>query len=731
MNIIEKTKNIENLVARYNLSVNDIKDKFSILKSSDLEKELDRMQDENRTLRIGVIGRVKSGKSSILNALFFNGENILPKAATPMTAALTILEYGKNLEAKVKFYTQSDIDDIKSNYEKYEKLKKEKTQNEIKKLIERKRLKIDELNQQEKDELKQKAEKIAEKELKNDIVLSSYFQQYEDIKNSSVSLNDFEKEEIITANNMEELNKKLLNFVGANGKFTSFTKSVTLKINEKRLENISVIDTPGVNDPIVSREEKTKDLLKTCDVVLVVSPSGQFLSSEDTNLLHRITKKDGIREIYLVASQVDSQLFGDVKEKNNGVFHNALESISKSLTTQQNRVIEELQQEYLKDLAKNKVILTSSVAFAMCKKFNNQGSWDENTKHAWGNLISNYPDFFNNTDSALLNLQKLANIETIENIISKVRDKKDEILKQKKEEFTSNKLRNLEDYIKAIDEMIEENINNIKNTDIKELEAKSKEMEKRKSLAIEKVNEAYDDSVENFELNLKDLLYEKSESFFRKLSDDVQNSEGSEEYSYQVKDNDFWNLWGLFGDKYQTKYSTRTTVKAGFVRNSIDETVSEVENLIDIEYKRNILEWKKNIYKVVISSARSVVGDEILDANIISRTIRGVLSNIKYPDINYNNDLPKELKKSGVLKGYEAENFISAVRDYAANLKGRVKNDIKNSVSMLKNSIQNNNIGENIFSKYDEEIKELIEDLNNKEQALERFEKIQKDLKNA
>lgn len=132
MNIIEKTKNIENLVARYNLSVNDIKDKFSILKSSDLEKELDRMQDENRTLRIGVIGRVKSGKSSILNALFFNGENILPKAATPMTAALTILEYGKNLEAKVEFYTQSDIDDIKSNYEKYEKLKKKKLKMNLK-----------------------------------------------------------------------------------------------------------------------------------------------------------------------------------------------------------------------------------------------------------------------------------------------------------------------------------------------------------------------------------------------------------------------------------------------------------------------------------------------------------------------------------------------------------------------------------------------------------------------
>ena len=46
-------------------------------------------QSENRKLRIGVIGDVKAGKSSFLNALFFNGEDILPKACTPMTAALT------------------------------------------------------------------------------------------------------------------------------------------------------------------------------------------------------------------------------------------------------------------------------------------------------------------------------------------------------------------------------------------------------------------------------------------------------------------------------------------------------------------------------------------------------------------------------------------------------------------------------------------------------------------
>lgn len=48
---------------------------------------------ENRKLNIGVVGQVKAGKSSFLNTLLFNGQEILPKASTPKTATLTKMEY--------------------------------------------------------------------------------------------------------------------------------------------------------------------------------------------------------------------------------------------------------------------------------------------------------------------------------------------------------------------------------------------------------------------------------------------------------------------------------------------------------------------------------------------------------------------------------------------------------------------------------------------------------------
>ena len=51
-----------------------------------------KLIEEGDTLQIGIVGQVKAGKSSFLNALFFDGENILPRASTPTTAGLTILE---------------------------------------------------------------------------------------------------------------------------------------------------------------------------------------------------------------------------------------------------------------------------------------------------------------------------------------------------------------------------------------------------------------------------------------------------------------------------------------------------------------------------------------------------------------------------------------------------------------------------------------------------------------
>ena len=97
MNIIELANKIEDIVIKNDLieTASFLQNNYAISKSSELEKSIKEKEDEGRVLKLGILGRVKAGKSSLLNALVFNGNDVLPKAATPMTAALTILQYGE------------------------------------------------------------------------------------------------------------------------------------------------------------------------------------------------------------------------------------------------------------------------------------------------------------------------------------------------------------------------------------------------------------------------------------------------------------------------------------------------------------------------------------------------------------------------------------------------------------------------------------------------------------
>ncbi|WP_390578327.1 dynamin family protein, partial [Helicobacter pylori] len=146
------------------------------------------------------------------------------------------------------------------------------------------------------------------------------------------------------------------------------TKAVEISLNNLNLKNLEIIDTPGVNDPIVSREERTKALLKDCDVVFIVSPSGQFLAKNDMDLFDRVSNKEGLQEIYFVASQADSVVCSPSEaEKSRQHLPTALENAQKSFSSQLNQVMEKLIQKYpnqreiFEKAIKNVVILTSGV----------------------------------------------------------------------------------------------------------------------------------------------------------------------------------------------------------------------------------------------------------------------------------------------------------------------------------------------------------------------------------
>ncbi len=209
--LIQKSALIEKVIEKQGLQekAGPFISENAVIKTEELEKTLKGMQAENRGLKVGIIGRVKAGKSSLLNALIFEGKDVLPKAATPMTASLTILKYAQSLSAQAQFYDEKDIEELKRDHERYEKEfqrivdEKVKEQKEKQSLANRAKEKLSNFGKaliknksggeapKEKilsdEEILEKARRIAKKELDNDAKLSASHDQYERMKKADCS----------------------------------------------------------------------------------------------------------------------------------------------------------------------------------------------------------------------------------------------------------------------------------------------------------------------------------------------------------------------------------------------------------------------------------------------------------------------------------------------------------------------------------------------------------------
>lgn len=77
--------------------------------------------EEDRLLRLGIVGQLKAGKSTLLNLLLFDGRDVLPKAATPMTAALTPIVKSDRNEIEVAYYSRKEWERIEQYAQEYRK----------------------------------------------------------------------------------------------------------------------------------------------------------------------------------------------------------------------------------------------------------------------------------------------------------------------------------------------------------------------------------------------------------------------------------------------------------------------------------------------------------------------------------------------------------------------------------------------------------------------------------
>lgn len=276
---------------------------------SDREKQLlDKIK--NDTLTIGVIGQMKCGKSTFLNSFVFEND-ILPSATTPMTAALSVITYGENEKIVAEFYTKDEwveqkmmaarsLDEVKGNTLEESKVKAAK-------------------------ELVEKSNKLG------------------------TSLESF------LGKTQEDSFSNLIEYVGADGKYISITKSVTIYYPKEYLKGVQIVDTPGFNDPVVSREERTKAFLNKADVVLLMLYAGRPFDATDRDILFQNVRKCGIGKVLIGINKYD------IPYENGETEDEIKEYVRKEI----NKACKECDEESLKEILKQAEPITLSAELAL------------------------------------------------------------------------------------------------------------------------------------------------------------------------------------------------------------------------------------------------------------------------------------------------------------------------------------------------------------------------------
>ncbi|WP_165561526.1 dynamin family protein [Helicobacter pylori] len=755
--LIEKTLQEQGLQEKARPFISD----NAVIKTEELEKTLKEMQDTNRDLKVGIIGRVKAGKSSLLNALIFEGVEVLPKAATPMTASLTILKYADTLSAEVEFYSPKDIAELKNEHERYvrefnrivdEEVKKQKQSlaNRAKERFKSfgnkfNRNKNPEAAPKERvlsdEEIVKRAERIAKDKLKGDERLVSSYDQYEKMKKSGL-INTETEDPHIQANSLQELNQKLLQFVGADGKYMPCTKAVQISLNNPNLKDLEVIDTPGVNDPIASREERTKALLKDCDVVFIVSLSGQFLTDSDMSLFDRVSNKEGLQEIYFVASQADSAVLSMSEvEKSNQHLPTAFENAQKSLSSQLNNIMGKLienypnQREIFEKAIKNGVILASGVCFSMYKDFNNQASWERDQKteeyhNALRNLKDTYPDAFDSDDKSEESLLFLSNMGAIEERLKKAAQRKEEIVSQRLQDYAQSQANNLHNLITQLLQDLEDEKKRVKNADISTIKEQIEAYEKLSGNIEMKFREAYEEFILHFINNIRGGLEETLKKAIQTAKTRSREEEEEERYTERVKQGGLGGLARWFGSVvgekdwgYNEVERTRATIKAGAVLDYLTEMHERCESALNDSANSFKIVFRKELYAKVFKQLREIISDDLIDEVAFKKSVMAVLDSIEFKEFDYDDKLPGEIRgKTGNLKGDEANAFIQSVGNYVRDFEAEAKKDVKGYIQGLRETLERQNFASDTLQKLKENMQDLQHQVQNKEQSIAQLD---------
>lgn len=717
---MENNKKIEELINKLkNSNYVELLDKVIL---GDIENSFNnylenykRLESEDKILTIGIVGQVKAGKSSFLNALFFNSSDILPKAATPMTAALTKIRYSENISAKVHFFTLSDFETV------------EKGARECKRAIENERKKINE-------ELKKKGKpetKLTDAQLLGMVKLSdsvkSFYEIFENFKknegelrNKLLNSEENDNFEILEGiDSIDALKNRLEDYVGVNGKYMPIVKYIEIFLNIEAIKDFDIVDTPGLNDPVLSRGQLTRNFLGKCDVVFLLSASSQFFDSQDISLFSEQLPKEGIKEVKVIGSKFDNSLIGE-NEKYKRDIKTAQEGIKIKLNNEfKDKIKKDIEREYIKEIFEKAFppIYISSACYDIYKHY---GNLSKNEEHIKNNIIRAFPRFLDDAEK----FKELSGIEIFNSdIIPKIVSEKKKIFEERSNNAYSGFMDKFTSSIEELLEEVKQKQEKFSKEDIKSIEDKLKETEDILKKLGNSIKECFN------EVKNKDVK-KKFNDLEREFKETISQIKAKESHKSKLENNKwFGGIARFFGDLFNKDWGYKE-FDLIYIHDIVDEirkTINEMqeelnntcEDIFNIDYFSKELEYK------ITAALKEKLKDNDFDVENIILPLKRVLRDMLYSPVklkeDYTNFILEEVNHKTEILLEKMKDLISLkiIPEILNNIENNLKNQTDGIIKTLDEKEEN--LIKDISISIESDAEELKKQLENKKEYEELY----------
>lgn len=643
----------------------------------DFERNIQDFYRDDRKLNVGIIGQVKAGKSTFLNTLLFQGKEVLPTARTPKTAALTRIEYSEINKICVEYYTADEW-----------KILEDYARTDI-----------------------EDNEHTVARETMN-LVAENGVNPYEYLEKC--------KEEIPFPS-LDALMGQLNEYVGENGRFTPMVKTVTLYMNKPELMEISVVDTPGMNDAIASRTDRTREFIGKCDVVFFLSRGSQFVDDNDMKLISSQLPQKGVANLILICSRFDDALLDELRKC--GSLRATIDKVKDKLTEQaKNKFVNEMKSNssagcFLSNCSEP--VFISSMVNNMSGK--QEGEYSRNEAFYFKKL-----NRFGDLTQEIM--KEIGNIDSVKCIFDKIVESKDIMLQERAKGFLPN--------VKSEWCTVAKNLT-------AETERRKIMLETGDKNTLEKQKKAMESNISGIKASLEVILGDlrialeqaKGDSL-RRLRENCRNNSklqertGTEYHTnrYKVTTGHLW--WKSSHYEYSNYTTTYTYLSASDALENIRSFGYDACSQIESSFHKaiDIKNVKRKLMQTILDNFDTT--DENFDINHFRLIVETTLNSIEFPVIKLDigpfiqkisSQFSGEVKESG-----DRAKLQSLLSDTMDKLFENVSDQFTKSITYFRSTLDKMqaNFSTELLHQIQQEFDLLCSQIEDKEYAASQYKKV-------